>query len=69
MGSRLVAVGHLTGSKAPNTPEFTEDNRRRVVSRGGVVFTGIRAFTGVGQALRKKFNMDLHEELIANTLR
>jgi len=68
-GARVVAVSHFTGMRGPNTQEFTEENRQRVVSRGGVVLTTTHAFSGLSRAMRKKFNMYLFEEVVANTLR
>ena len=68
-GARVVAVSHFAGMKGPNTQEFTEENRQRVVSKGGVVLTTTHAFSGLSRAMRKKFNMYLFEEVVANTLR
>jgi len=68
-GMRVVAVSHFTGMREPNTQEFTEENRQKVLSRGGVVLTTTHAFSGLSRAMRKKFNMYLFEEVVANTLR
>ena len=68
-GMRVVAVSHFTGMREPNTQEFTEENRQKVLSRGGVVLTTTHAFSGLSRAMRKKFNMYLVEEVVANTLR
>jgi hypothetical protein len=68
-GIRVVAVSHFTGMREPNIQEFTEENRQKVVSRGGVVLTTTHAFSGLSRAMRKKFNMYLFEEAVANTLR
>ncbi len=46
-GSKVIAVGHVTGMREPNKNEFTEENKKKVESKGGVVlFTG-HAFTGL----------------------
>jgi len=68
-GAKVVAVSHFTGMREPNFQEFTEENRQRVVSAGGVVLTTTHTFSGLGRAMRKKFNMYLFEEAVANTLR
>jgi hypothetical protein len=68
-GARVVAVSHFTGMREPNTQEFTEENRRKVLSAGGSVFTATHLFSGLGRAMRKKFKMYLFEEVAANTLR
>ena len=68
-GARVVAVSHFTGMRGPNIQEFTEENRQKVVSRGGAVLTTTHAFSGLSRAMRKKFKMYLFEEVVANTLR
>jgi len=68
-GARVVAVSHFTGMAGPNTQEFTEENRRKVLDAGGAVLTATHTFSGLGRAMRKKFKMYLFEETVANTLR
>jgi len=68
-GMRMIAVSHFTGMRGPNTQEFTEENRQKVLSKGGVVLTTAHAFTGLGGAMRKKFNMYLLGDEVASTLR
>lgn len=45
-GAKVVAVGHMTGYREPNTQEFTEENREKVESKGGVVLSTRHAFGG-----------------------
>jgi hypothetical protein len=68
-GTRVVAVSHFTGMREPNIQEFTEENKQKVVSAGGVVLTTTHIFSGLSRAMRKKFKMYLFEEVVANTLR
>lgn len=68
-GAKVVAVSHFTGMMEPNFQEFTEEGRKKVESAGGVVLTTTHTFSGLGRAMRKKFNMYLFEETVANTLR
>jgi len=68
-GARIVAVSHFTGMREPNTQDFTEENRQKLVSAGGAVLTATHLFSGLGRAMRKKFKMYLFEETVANTLR
>jgi hypothetical protein len=68
-GARIVVVSHFTGMREPNTQEFTEENRQKVISAGGIVLTATHTFSGLGRAMRKKFKMYLFEEVVANTLR
>jgi hypothetical protein len=68
-GLRVIAVSHVSGFRAPNTQEFTEENRRMVESKGGVVVTAAHAFAGLSRALRHKHDMYLLGEMVADTLR
>jgi hypothetical protein len=68
-GARIVAVSHFTGMRAPNTQEFTEENRQKLLSAGVPLLTTTHTFSGLGRAMRKKFKMYLFEEVVANTLR
>jgi hypothetical protein len=68
-GMKIIAVSHVTGFREPNTQEFTEENKRKVESKGAIVLTTTHAFSGVERAMRNKFNMYLLAETIANTLR
>ena len=68
-GAKVVAVSHFTGMRQPNIQDFTEENRQKLVSAGGVVLTATHTFSGLGRAMRKKFKMYLFEETVANTLR
>ncbi|MFC2033951.1 pyruvate kinase alpha/beta domain-containing protein [Chloroflexota bacterium] len=66
---KVVVVSHYTGMRSPNTQEFTEANRKKVESKKGIILTTTHAFTGIGGAMRKKYNMYLLGDIIANTLR
>ena len=68
-GLRVIVVTHFTGMRGPNTQEFTEENRKIVESKGGVVFTTAHTFSGLSAAMRKKFNTYIIGDIIANTLR
>jgi hypothetical protein len=68
-GMKVIAVSHYTGFKGPNTQELTPENRQKIESKGGIILTTAHAFTGIDGAMRKKFNMYLLGDVIANTLR
>ncbi len=68
-GFKIIAVSHFTGMRAPNTQEFTEENRKIVECKGGVVFTTTHTFSGLSAAMRKKFNTYIIGDIVANTLR
>ena len=68
-GRKVVAVTHNTGFKGPNTQELTDENRRIIESKGGIILTTMHAFAGVSRALRFKFDTIAIGEIIAHTLR
>lgn len=68
-GLRVIIVTHVTGSRAPDTQEFTEENRKIVESKGGIMVTVAHAFAGLSRAMRSKYNMYVLGEVIADTLR
>ncbi|MFC1862294.1 pyruvate kinase alpha/beta domain-containing protein [Chloroflexota bacterium] len=68
-GIRVVAVSHSAGWREPNTQEFTEENRKKVESKGAVVLATTHTFSGVSRAMRKKYDMYLLGDIIASTLR
>ena len=68
-GMKVIVVTHFTGMREPNFQEFTDENRKKVEGKGGIVLTTAHAFMGIGAAMRKKFSMYLLGDVIANTLR
>ena len=68
-GFKIIAVTHVTGYRAPNTQEFTDENRGIVKNKGGTILTTTQAFSGVSRAVRNKFHSYVIEDIIANTLR
>jgi len=68
-GFKIIVVSHYTGMRAPDTQEFTEENRKIVESKGGVVFTTTHTFSGLSAAMRKQFNTYVVGDIVANTLR
>jgi hypothetical protein len=68
-GLRVIAVTHAHGLREPDTQEFTEENRRLVESKGGIILTATHAFAGLDRAMRKRFNMYLLGDIVASTLR
>src|SRR3989304_3713673 len=46
-GCRVAAVGHATGYREPNKNEFTDENRKKVESKGGAVLFASHAMTGL----------------------
>ncbi len=68
-GLRIIIVTHVTGMRAPDTQEFTEENRKIVESKGGTILTATHAFGGLSRAMRNKYNMYVLGEVIADSLR
>jgi len=68
-GRRVIVVTHSTGFPGPNAQELTEENRQRIQENGGIVHTASHAFTGIGGAVRRKFETVELDDIVANTLR
>ena len=68
-GLRVIIVTHVTGFRAADTQEFTEENRKIVEGKGGIILTAAHAFSGLSRAMRNKYNMYAWGEVIADTLR
>ena len=68
-GFRVIIVTHVMGSREPNVQPLTEENRRIILSKGGVTVTAAHAFGGIDRELRKSFNTIGLGETIANVLR
>jgi hypothetical protein len=64
-GVRVIAVSHVTGHREPNVQQFTEENKRKVESKGGAVLTTRHAFTGINA---RGASGPLPEDWIKNTL-
>jgi len=67
-GLRVIVITNVTGFRTPDTQEFTEENRRIVESKGGVILTAAHAFGGISRAMRNKFNTYIIGDIVANTL-
>ena len=68
-GLRVIIVTHVTGMHAPDIQEFTEESRKIVESKGGIIVTAAHAFGGLSRAMRHKHNMYVLGDIIADTLR
>jgi len=67
-GLRVIVITYVTGFRTPDTQEFTDENRRIVESKGGVILTAAHAFGGISRAMRNKFNTYVIGDIVANTL-
>ena len=68
-GLRIIVVTHSQGFREPNTNSFTEESRRILESKGGIILTGTHLFAGISRAVRNKFNTYLIGDLTASTLK
>lgn len=68
-GLRVIVVSLATGTRAPDTQQFTDENRKIVETQGGTVLTTTHAFSGMSRALLSRFNTATIGDIIANTLR
>ena len=53
-GCKVVVISHVTGFFKPDVQELTEENRQRIMEKGGIVQTAAHAFGGLQRALAKE---------------
>jgi hypothetical protein len=68
-GKKVVVVTHFTGFSAPNEQQVPEDMLKKIKENGGIIHTASHAFTGVGGAMRKKFNTYDTDDLVSSVFR
>ena len=68
-GLRVICVSHSQGFRQTNAQTFTEENRKIVESRGGIILTATHIFAGLSRAVRDKFNTYIIGDIVASTLR
>lgn len=73
-GMKIVIVTHCTGSREPNTQEFTEENAKIVRGKGGIILTTTHAFGGLSRSLHQANISQAPStyvigDIVANTLR
>jgi hypothetical protein len=52
-GHKVIVVTHVASFREPDTQEFTEENRKIVESKGGIIHTAAHAFGGIHRALHR----------------
>jgi hypothetical protein len=50
-GYKVIIVTHTAGFHLPNTQEFTDENRKIVEGKGGIIVTAAHALGGIHRAL------------------
>ena len=55
-GLRVIVIGQSTGFREQNVQPFTEENRKIVESKGGIIHIATHAFAGTGKAVKYKFD-------------
>jgi len=69
-GLRVIAVTHAASWREPNSQEFTEENRKIVESKGGIILTTTHTFAGLSRAMRDKtYTHQAIGDIVANVLR
>jgi len=68
-GYNVVIVTHVAGYKEPGGQEVSEERMEKIREVGGKILTAAHAFSGVSQAIRKKFETVYPAGIIAQTLR
>ncbi|MBW1766502.1 MAG: hypothetical protein JRI43_06230 [Deltaproteobacteria bacterium] len=52
-GQKVVTVTHCVGFKEENQVELTEENRKIIQEKGGIIHTATHAFGGISRAMRQ----------------
>ncbi len=52
-GYKVIVVTHVAGFREPNTQEFTDENRKIVEEKGGIILTTGHAFGNLHRALNR----------------
>lgn len=72
-GYKLIVVTHTAGFREANSQEFTEENRKAVEAKGGIILTTTHAFGGIYRALSAGISPRPPSlavgDVVANTLR
>src|SRR4030042_820150 len=71
-GYKVVVVTHTSGFREPNTQEFTDEARKAVEKKGGIILTTTHAFGGIHRALSPVMPPPPSSavgDVVANTLR
>ncbi len=68
-GYNVVVVTHVTGYKEPGRLEVSDKTAEKIRDSGGKIITAAHAFSGVNQAISKKFDTVYPAGIIAQTLR
>ena len=50
-GMKVIVVTHTAGFHEPNTQEYTEESRKIVEDKGGIILTTTHAFGGISRSL------------------
>lgn len=68
-GYNVVIVTHVTGYKELGGQEVSEERGKKIREAGGKILTTAHAFSGVNQAIAKKFDTVYPAGIIAQTLK
>jgi hypothetical protein len=68
-GYNVVVVTHVTGYKEAGGQEVSDERAKKIRDGGGKIVTAAHAFSGVEQAIRKKFDTVYPAGIVAQTLR
>lgn len=73
-GMKVIIVTRSAGFKEPNTVDLTEENRKIIESKGGIVLIAAHAFGGLSRSMRQSSIPEapatyIIGDIIANSLR
>ncbi|MBA7630260.1 hypothetical protein ES703_37781 [subsurface metagenome] len=68
-GCKVIVVTHVAGMRQPDTQEFSQENKKIVEAKGGIILTTTHSLGGLSRAMRSKYNTFVLGEVIADALR
>ena len=68
-GYNVVIVPHVTGLREPGQQELTEENKKVIEEKGGIIVIAAHSFSGINRAIQAKWNTMYPAGIIAQTLR
>ena len=68
-GKTVIVVSHQFGFRDPNKQRITEENKKIIESKGGIILYATHGFAGLSRAMRSKLETASIGDIIADTLR
>lgn len=68
-GYNVIVVPHVTGLREPGQQELTDENKKKIEEKGGIVVIAAHSFSGINRAIQAKWDTMYPAGIMAQTLR